>query len=428
MCPARGRRVSVSAPAATRDIRHGGPGIVLGLSENWRQFSLLVLVSAFVGGMVGLERAVLPLVATREFGLASAKAALAFIAAFGLTKALTNLAAGRLVDVRGRRWTLIAGWVVALPVPLLILSATSWSWILVANGLLGVNQGLTWSTTVIMKIDLVGPKRRGLAMGLNEFAGYVAVALAAVASGFVASRFGLRAGPAYLGLAIAVTGLLTSVFFVRETIGHAQLEERTALAIRGAENPVTIRELLVRSAWSDAGLFSVSQAGLVNNLNDGLAWGLFPLVFANAGLSLESTALLAAIYPATWGICQVWTGSLSDRLGRKGLIVAGMVLQGAALAAMPLWRGSGPWAAALVALGIGTAMVYPTLLAAVSDIARPSARGATVGVYRLWRDLGYVVGALLAGALADAIGMMGAIAVVAALTVASGVVVAVRLR
>jgi MFS family permease len=404
------------------------PGIVLGLRQNWRQFALLVLVSAFVGAMVGLERTVLPLIATREFGLASAKAALAFIAAFGLTKALTNLAAGRLVDVRGRRRTLIAGWLFALPVPVIIFFSTSWSWILVANALLGVNQGLTWSTTVIMKIDLVGPRRRGLAMGLNEFAGYVAVALAAVGSGFIAARFGLRAGPSYLGLAIAVTGLLTSVFFVRETIAHAHLEESGAPAMASGERRVTIRELLVRSVWADAGLFSVSQAGLVNNLNDGLAWGLFPLIFVNAGLSLRTTSVLTAIYPATWGVCQVWTGGLSDRLGRKWLIVTGMVLQGLALAAMPLWRGARPWAVALVALGIGTALVYPTLLAAVSDIARPSARGATVGVYRLWRDLGYVAGALLAGALADAIGMMGAIGVVAALTVFSGLVVALRLN
>jgi predicted MFS family arabinose efflux permease len=402
--------------------------LVLGLTENWRQFSLLVLVNAFVGAMVGLERTVLPLIASADFGIASRSAALSFIVAFGITKALTNLAAGWLVGRRGRRWTLIAGWLVAVPVPLVILHAPTWSWIVFANVLLGINQGLAWSATVIMKIDLAGPRRRGLAMGLNEAAGYLAVALAALASGFIASGWGLRAGPSYLGLVIVLAGLLVSVFLVRDTAGHARLEETHMAPSSADAGTTTIRSLLARSTWSDATLFSVSQAGFVNNLNDGLAWGLFPLLFVSSGLSLQATSVLAAIYPAVWGLSQLWTGGLSDRLGRKRLIVTGMLVQAVALVAMTVWQGFRPWAAALVALGLGTALVYPTLLAAVGDSYRPSSRAAAVGVYRLWRDLGYAAGALLAGVLADAIGMLGTIEVIGALTAASGLLVAVRLH
>jgi MFS family permease len=410
-------------PARRRAGRTGS--VVLGLAENWQQFSLLVLVSALVGGMVGLERVVLPAVASADYGVASTSAALSFIATFGLAKAFTNLAAGWLVDRRGRRWTLIVGWLIALPVPLLIWAAPNWWWIVAANALLGVNQGLTWSTTVIMKIDLVGPRRRGLAMGLNEFAGYVAVALAALASGVIATRTSLRAGPVVLGLAIATAGLLLSLMLVRDTGAHAKLEDAQHPDAAGAAPG--IRPLLTRSLWSDARLFSTSQAGLVNNLNDGLAWGLFPLLFLGADLSLRDTSLLAALYPFTWGIAQVWTGGLSDRFGRKGFIVGGMVLQGAALLGMAVWSGFAPWAAALIALGIGTALVYPTLLAAVGDAVRPASRAAAVGVYRLWRDLGYVAGALLAGILADIMGMSATIAVIGFLTVLSGVVVQLRL-
>jgi MFS family permease len=400
------------------------PDVRLGLSANWRQFTLLVVINAFVGAMVGLERVVLPIVATTEFGIASTTAALSFIATFGLTKALTNLAAGRLVDRRGRRFTLIAGWLIALPVPLMILWAPSWSWIVAANALLGVNQGLAWSATVIMKIDLVGPQRRGLAMGLNEFAGYLAVALAALASGVVASSYGLRAGPAYLGLGIALAGLMLSALFVRETSHHAALEESAAPGIVAARPSTS--QLVRRSLWSDRGLFSMSQAGLVNNLNDGLAWGVFPLLFAGAALSLRNMSALIAIYPAVWGVCQLWTGPLSDRWGRKWLIVIGMLVQGIALVAIAQTRGVVAWTVALIALGVGTALVYPTLLAAVGDIARPSWRGTAVGVYRLWRDLGYVVGALLAGVVADAFGVPVAISAIGALTIASGLVVALR--
>lgn len=401
-------------------------GVELGLLANRRQFALLVLVNAFVGAMVGLERAVLPIVAVNEFGVASTAAILSFIATFGLTKALANLAAGWLMDRRGRRSTLAIGWLFGLPVPILILWAPSWWWIVGANALLGVNQGLTWSATVVMKIDLVGPWRRGFAMGWNEFAGYVAVAIAALASGVVATTFGLRAGPAYLGLGICVTGLLLSVLFVRETTAHVELEE--ARGPGDAAPRPKLGQLLRQSLWSDRGLFSASQAGFMNNLNDGLAWGVFPLLFLASGLSLREMSAMAAIYPAAWGICQLGTGALSDRWGRKWLVVSGMTVQGIALVSMALTRGPVKWSIALVVLGVGTALVYPTLLAAVGDIARPSWRGAMVGVYRLWRDLGYVAGALLAGVIADAFGVPTAIGVIGVMTAISGVIFGIRFR
>jgi MFS family permease len=399
---------------------------VVGLRENWRQFWLLVLVNAFVGAMVGLERSVLPLVASEEFGLKSASALLSFIASFGLAKALSNLAAGWLVERHGRRWTLVAGWLFALPVPVMILVAPSWWWIVAANALLGINQGLAWSATVIMKIDLVGPRRRGLAMGLNEFAGYLAVAAAALASGFIAGFYGPRAAAGWLGLLTATTGLLLSILRVRDTSAHARLEDPGPPGARSDLRLADFRRFLARSAWSDPALSSVSQAGLVNNLNDGIAWGLFPLIFTASGLSLRSTAVLAAIYPASWALCQIGFGALSDRWGRKVFIVSGMIVQGFALLALTVWRGFWPWAVSLAVLGIGTGMVYPTLLAAAGDLAPPRERALSVGAYRLWRDLGYAAGALGAGVLADTIGMNGAIGAVAALTLASGIAVVVR--
>jgi MFS family permease len=408
----------------------GADGIELGLRENWRQFWLLVLVNAFVGAMVGLERTVLPLLAERELGLASSTAVLSFIATFGAVKALTNLVAGRLGDAFGRRHVLIAGWLFAVPVPFLVMWAPSWNWILFANVLLGVNQGLTWSTTVIMKIDLVGPRQRGLAMGLNEFAGYLAVALAALATGYVAARFGLRPEPFYLGIAIVAVALALVVAFVRETAPHVALESRS---FRGesASDPdgaaPTTRSVFANVSWRDPALSSASQAGLVNNLNDGLAWGLFPLFFAAAGLGVSEIGTLAFVYPAVWGALQLVTGPLSDRWGRKRLIVAGMMVQGAALVGIVAVSGFASWVAACALLGAGTAMVYPTLLASIGDVAHPRWRGSAVGVYRLWRDAGYVVGAFLAGAAADRFGMSAAILIVAALTVASGAVVAVRM-
>jgi len=399
----------------------------LGLGANWKQFALLMVVNAFVGGMAGLERSILPIIATTDFRITSTTAVLSFIAIFGLTKALTNLASGWLADRHTRRTVLLAGWLVALPVPLLILWAQSWWWIVAANALLGINQGLAWSMTVIMKIDLVGPRRRGLAMGLNEFAGYLAVAGAGIVSAVAASHYGLRAGAAYPGIAIALVGLLLS-WVVRDTAAYVQLEMSQHPADPAGQRHPRLAGILRRSVWSDANLFSVSQAGLVNNLNDGLAWGVFPLLFAASGLTLQETAVLAAVYPATWGLAQLATGPLSDRWGRKPPIVAGMLLQGAALIGMTTVSGFAAWTVLLVALGIGTACVYPTLLAAVGDFAHPSWRGGAVGVYRLWRDLGYVAGALLAGVLADLFGIPLAIGAVGLVTVASGIMVAIRLH
>ena len=413
------------AVASGRSARGGS--IALGLGANWQQFSLLVVVNAFVGAMVGLERSVLPIIATREFHVASASAVLLFIATFGLTKALTNLASGWLADRGARKRVLLAGWLVGLPVPLLILNAPSWWWVVAANALLGVNQGLAWSTTVIMKIDLVGAKRRGLAMGLNEFAGYGAVAAASVVSGFAAGQYGLRQGAAYPGLFIAVVGFLISLL-VHDTTEHARAESNAQAPHRGESPRPTLPNLVLRSVWRDAGLFSVSQAGLVNNLNDGLAWGVFPIMFVASGLSLREMSILASIYPAVWSIAQLASGPLSDQWGRKIPVVAGMIVQGAALVSIGLMSGFAAWAAALVVLGIGTALVYPALLAAVGDLAHPSWRGAAVGVYRLWRDLGYLVGALLAGIVADVLGTSMAVIVVGGLTALSGLLFAVRFR
>ncbi len=402
------------------------PAVQLGLRENWAQFSLLILVNAFVGAMVGMERSILPAIAEDEFKLAARTAILSFIVVFGVTKALTNYFAGRWSDRFGRKAVLVAGWLVAAPVPFLLMWAPSWAWILAANVLLGVSQGLTWSTTVIMKIDLAGPKNRGLAMGLNEFAGYFAVALSALATGFIAAEVGLRPQPFYLGVGFVALGTVLSVFAVKETLHHVAHESK--LAGTATHDTLSQREVITRTTWTDPDLSSVSQAGMVNNLNDGMAWGLFPLVFAAAGMSLQQIGWLAAIYPGVWGLGQLVTGAASDRIGRKGLIVAGMWTQAAGILAVAL--GSGFWVFVLgaVLLGLGTAMVYPTLLAAIGDVAHPSWRASSVGVYRLWRDMGYAVGALLAGIVADAFGLSAATFTIAALTFASGVVVAVRMR
>jgi MFS family permease len=399
------------------------PAPVLGLRQNLGQFSLLVLVNAFVGGMVGLERAILPLIAEREFGLVSKSVILSFIVGFGFVKAFTNLAAGRFSDRIGRKGLLVGGWIVGLPVPLILMWAPSWGWITVANFLLGINQGLCWSTTVIMKIDLVGPKRRGLAMGLNEFAGYFAVSLAALASGYIAASYGLRPAPFYLGIAIVAAGLFLSVFFVRETHGHARHEAER----HGSVADVPFKDIFTRTSYKDPNLFSCSQAGMVNNLNDGMAWGLFPLFFAAAHLSVERIAVLAAAYPAVWGICQLFTGALSDHVGRKWMIAGGMWVQAAGIGLIAATASFSFWMAGAVLLGVGTAMVYPTLLAAIGDVAHPSWRASAVGVYRLWRDAGYAFGALLSGIIADLLGVVWAIAAVGALTFVSGTVVALRM-
>jgi MFS family permease len=400
-----------------------GANVRLGLRANAAQFWLLVGINGLVGSMVGLERTVLPLVGEQSFGLESKSAILTFIVAFGAAKALTNLAAGALADRYGRRRLLVLGWTLALPVPVLIGLAPSWAWIVAANLFLGASQGLAWSMTVVMKIDLVGPRRRGLALGLNESAGYLGVAAAAFVTGALAASVAPRTLVWVGGLAVAVTGLVLSLAFVRDTRAHVELEQRdhdsfdkATKGFRSAFADTSVREPVLRAC---------SQAGLVNNLNDALAWGLTPLFLAANGASVREIGVVAAVYPAIWGAGQLATGWLSDHVGRKPLIVVGMLLQGGALGLLA-W-GGGAFAPSLVAavfLGAGTAMVYPTLIAAVSDAVQPRDRAPAVGVYRFWRDTGFVVGALAAGIVADTVGTEGAIALVAALTALSGVAVA----
>jgi MFS family permease len=398
----------------------------LGLRANLGQFALLVVVNAFVGAMVGIERSILPAIAEEEFHLAARTAILSFIVVFGLAKALTNYGAGRLSDRVGRKQVLVAGWIVAAPVPFLLMWAPTWTWVLAANLLLGVSQGLTWSTTVIMKIDIAGARRRGLAMGVNECAGYLALAASAWATGWIAAVYGLRPQPFYLGAAFAAAGLALSAIAVRDTTRHVSQESALVGALPAGGVPAP-RDVFWRTSWFDRNLSSVSQAGLVNNLNDGMAWGLFPLVFAAAGLDLRQIAWLAALYPATWGVAQLLTGALSDRMGRKWLIVGGMWTQAAGIAVTTVAGSFGGFAIGALLLGFGTAMVYPTLLAVVGDVAHPAWRASAVGVYRLWRDLGYAVGALLAGMTADVFGLAAAMWVVVGLTGVSGVVSAVRM-
>jgi MFS family permease len=419
----------VRAQATSRkDSQRSGQGIELGLRQNIAQFMLLVAVNALVGGTLGQERTVLPLLADQVFHLDLYTSALTYILAFGLAKAATNYFAGTLSDRYGRKPILVAGWLIALPVPVMLILGPSWGWIVAANVVLGISQGLTWSTTVIMKMDLVGPSRRGMAMGLNESAGYLGVAGTAAATGYIAATYGLRPGPFLLGAAYIALGLGLSVLAVKETGHHARLEAASHTNTQAdAHAELGSRQIFTLTSFRDKSLSSVSQAGMVNNLNDGLAWGLFPILFAAGGLTIEKIGILAAVYPAVWGAGQLVTGALSDRYGRKPLIVAGMLVQAVALGMVAIGNGFGIWLAAAVLLGAGTAMVYPTLLAAIGDVAHPAWRARSVGVYRLWRDGGFAVGALLSGLLADAYGIPAAVAVVAALTALSGIVVALRM-
>jgi len=418
--------------SAARSHRIAHPPVQLGLRANLHQFALLVAVNALVGGMLGQERTVLPLLAEQEFHLDAYTAGMTYILAFGVAKAATNYLAGTWSDRYGRKPVLVAGWLVAVPVPLLLIWAPTWWWVIAANLLLGVSQGLTWSTTVIMKIDLVGPHRRGLAMGLNEAAGYGAVAVTALATGYLAAEYGLRPEPFYLGVAYAALGLGLSALAIRETRGYAEAEASAHVGRSDGRDEhlhadLTRREVFTQTSFREPALSSASQAGMVNNLNDGLAWGLFPLLFAAAGLPLAQIGVLAAIYPAVWGVGQLVTGALSDRIGRKLLIVTGMLTQAIALGLVALVDSFALWATAAVLLGAGTAMVYPTLLATIGDVAHPTWRAQAVGIYRLWRDGGFAVGALLAGAVADLWGVRAAVWTVAALTAASGLVVAFRM-
>ena len=400
----------------------------LGIRANLGQFSLLVGVNALVGGMLGEERTVLPLIGRTVFHLEAFSAALTFIVAFGVVKAATNFVAGALSDRYGRKPVLVAGWLAGLPVPLLLIWAPSWAWIVLANVLLGVNQGLAWSTTVIMKIDLAGPRRRGLAMGLNEAAGYGAVAVTALVTGYLAARFGLRPAPFFLGIAYAGLGLGLSVLFVRETHGFAKREATEHMVQSpGLHGALSTTDVFLTTSFRDRTLSAACQAGLVNNLNDGMAWGLFPIFVSRGGLSLTAIGTLVALYPAVWGAGQLVSGPVSDRIGRKWLIAGGMWVQATAIALIGLTGGFAAWALGSALLGVGTAMVYPTLLAAIGDVAHPAWRASSVGVYRLWRDGGFAAGALLAGGIADVAGITAAFWVVAGITAVSGAVVAVRM-
>jgi MFS family permease len=410
-----------SRPSVTAPPRAPSPLPSLGLGANRQQFTLLVAINAFVGGMVGLERSILPGLAAADFGITSATVALSFIATFGLTKALANLFAGRLSSRFSRRSLLIAGWLFGLPVPFLIVIAPAWSWVVAANVLLGLNQGLCWSMTVNMKIDLVGPRRRGLALGLNEAAGYLAVAVAALLAGVIAERAGYRPEPFYLGIGFAAAGLALSVLFVRDTAPFVAAEAATHAAV-GA--PPSLWRSFAETTWRQPRLFGITQAGFVNNLNDGLAWGIFPLFFAARGLALDRVALLAAAYPFVWGGLQLGTGWVGDLVGRKPLIVGGMLLQGAAIALIGIGGSFAVWLGGVCLLGLGTAMVYPTLLAAIGDAVHPEERSTALGVYRFWRDAGAMAGALAAGVIADLFGFVTAIQTVAVLTVVSGVIAA----
>ncbi len=403
-----------------------GTSIVLGLRENWQQFSLLVLINAFVGGMVGLQGTVIPLIGAQEFKIASTTAVLSFIVSFGVIKAFANLVSGHFADVYGRKHVLVLGWLIGLPAPFMIAWGPSWSWIVAANALLGINQGFAWSMTVIMKVDLVGPRSRGLAVGLNEFAGYLSVGLTAFLAGYIAQRYGLRPQPFYLGIGYAVLGLILSTLLVRDTRRHVGLEIAHHHASTG--EAVAFWEVFRRASFHDRNLFAASQAGLVNNLNFGMSWGIFPLFFAGLGLAVERIGILNSIYPSVWGVLQTVTGPLSDRWGRKGLIMAGMWVQASGLLLIAATRSFEWWFLASVLLGLGTAMVYPTLIAAVSDASHPSWRARSLSVYRFWRDLGYAIGALSAGIMADLFGPVPAIAAVGALSIVSGTVVAVAMK
>jgi len=421
-------KLPASTPGTSATAVQPEPRYQLGLRANLAQFALLVAVNALVGGTLGQERTVVPLLATRVFHLAAFTSALTFILAFGAVKAATNFFAGTLSDRFGRKPVLVAGWLAAIPVPLLLIWAPDWGWVVAANVLLGVSQGLTWSTTVIMKIDLVGPARRGLAMGLNEAAGYGAVAVTALATGYLAAAYGLRPAPFLLGAAYIALGLGLSAAAVRETREYARLEAASHVQADGQPGEhLTTGQIAWLTSFRERALSAASQAGMVNNLNDGLAWGVFPVLFARHGLSVAQIGVLAALYPAVWGAGQLITGALSDRIGRKLLIAAGMLVQAGAIGLVALGTTFATWAVAAVLLGAGTAMVYPTLLAVIGDVAHPAWRARSVGVYRLWRDGGFAVGALLAGGIADAFGLPAAIWTVAALTAASGVVVAIRM-
>lgn len=393
----------------------------LGLKENWRQFTLLVVINAFVGGMVGLERTILPQIAEAGFGIAARTAILSFIVVFGIVKAVTNYYTGALADRVGRKNLLVLGWLFGLPVPIILIFAPSWNWVIFANVLLGINQGLAWSSTVVMKIDLAGEKNRGLAMGLNESAGYLAVGGVAFLTGWIAAEYGLRPYPFYMGIGFAVIGLLSSWLLVRDTVHHVAVETR-------ASSLPKLKNVFWETTWKNKNLGTITQAGLANNLNDGMVWGLLPILLAAKGFGLEQTGKIAALYPAVWGVGQLLTGKLADHLNKKMMLFWGMAAQAIALLLMAVADSFLQFAALAAVLGAGTAVVYPTFLAAIADYAHPQQRAGSIGVFRLWRDLGYAIGALLTGLIADFFGIQWAVLAIGGLTLLSAAVIAVRME
>jgi MFS family permease len=397
------------------------PGVQLGLKENWRQFTLLVIVNAFVGGMVGLERSILPQIAEQEFNIAGRTAILSFIVVFGITKALVNYFTGALANKLGRKNLLIIGWLIGIPVPFILMFAPGWNWIVAANVLLGINQGLTWSSTVVMKIDLVGDKQRGLAMGLNEFAGYIAVATVAFTTGWIASEYGLRPYPFYLGIALAIAGLLTSWIWIKDTRHHVLHEASASTVPR-------LKKIFWETTWKNKTLGSVTQAGLINNLNDGMVWGLFPLLLLAKDFSIGKIAIITAIYPAVWGFGQLFTGKMADHFCKKDLLFWGMLLQGITLVTLLFAQTMVHYIILASLLGWGTAMVYPTFLATVAENTHPADRPQSLGVFRFWRDMGYAIGAILTGIIADTLGMNASVLLIGLITMLSALIILYRMR
>ncbi len=395
--------------------------VKLGLRENWKQFSILVMINGFVGGMVGLERTLLPQIAEADFAIAAKTAILSFIVVFGISKAITNYYTGSLANRVGRKNLLVLGWLIGLPVPIMLIYADSWNWVILANVLLGVNQGLTWSSTVVMKIDLVGEKNRGFAMGLNESAGYLALGLVAFLTGWIASEYGLRPYPFYMGVGFALVGLLSSYFLVRDTAPHVKLETKVS-------SIPPLKRVFLETTWTNRNLGAITQAGLVNNLNDGMIWGLLPILLAMKGFGLAEIGKLVAIYPIIWGLGQLVTGKLADHLAKKSMLFWGMLLQGLAIVAMAFASSFNEYLILGVILGIGTAIVYPTFLAAIADYTPPQQRAHSIGIFRLWRDLGYAIGAVITGVVADAFGITASVYLIGTLTLLSALVVLVRMR
>ncbi|MEB2779290.1 MFS transporter [Algoriphagus sp. C2-6-M1] len=395
--------------------------VKLGLKENWQQFTLLIIINAFVGGMIGLERTILPQIAEADFGMAANTAILSFIVFFGISKAITNYYTGAFANKIGRKNLLVIGWLVGLPVPLILIYATSWNWIIVANILLGINQGLTWSSTVVMKIDLVGNRNRGLAMGLNESAGYLAVGIVAFLTAWIASEYGLRPYPFYLGIGFAIIGLFSSYFLVKDTAHHVQSETQVSKVKK-------LKNVFKETSWTHPTLGSITQAGLVNNLNDGMIWGLFPILLAGKGFNLSEIGKIVAIYPIVWGLGQLITGKLADLWANKSMLFWGMLIQGVVIIAMVFANSFIQFTVLSTLLGIGTAVVYPTFLAAIANYTHPVQRAKSIGVFRLWRDLGYAIGAILTGITADIFGITASVVLIGAITLVSSLIIKLRME